>query len=180
MATFTITGSNDILTGTSGDDVFNLPDLGFFGSLPIGFSIFGGTISGGDGIDTLRLLESSNANAAFADGPTTIYYLAPSLSLSSIERIQFASTAGQVLSTLTPYGAFGCGIPATIELVGGAGRDHFVLLASGPGSYVMPNFNLTNWQGNGGIFNRGDSVVLLAEDGFDPFDMGLPFGTHAD
>ena len=168
MAIFTVNSYTDALTGTSGNDTFYLPDLGLFGSSPVGLSFFTGSISGGTGFDTLRLLQSTNPITGFPDGPTTIHFLFSPL--TSVERIEFASTPGHVLSAAIAYDAFNSAIPSTTRFVGGAGRDKMVIQAFGAGDYVMPDLNLSRFSSGGGVFDRGDYVALIA---YDPGDHVL-------
>ncbi len=128
-------------TGTPGDD-----DL--FDNLVFAAD----TYDGGAGTDTLHLQVASDAllGPAGLSSPYSLYSttggVAPLLvsSLTSIERLEFDSTAGTSISA----GIDGSGLAASglTELIGGAGTDTAVFLFSGASSITMPStLTLTNW-----------------------------------
>ena len=162
MADFQINTLNDSVTGTSGNDNFYLPDLGLGGPTTSGVSLFQGSIDGAGGTDTLHVLQSSTPITSLPDGPTTIHLLYGSI--TSVEKIQFASTAGHNLGVIVPYTQFDTTIGSNTQLIGGAGRDQLLLQAFATGTYTMPSLNLSGWSSGGGAYNRGDTVGLFAYD----------------
>ncbi|MCW1430171.1 beta strand repeat-containing protein [Novosphingobium sp. JCM 18896] len=166
------TPGDDILNGTSGNDVIN----GLAGKDTINGGGGQDQIDGGAGNDTIVLDTAGVAGSSFNGGAdmdtlelhniagvtpvgttlfpagiaTTSYNLIGSVTLTSIERVDFASQASTGLNLLLGYGGqtlfnnqavpfpnqVGGGLSATAELVGGAGTDVLQLVASGVASGV--------------------------------------------
>lgn len=140
-------GGVDMLFGDDGNDVLILD-----GTAP-----FGGTFDGGTGTDTLLLRPGMNA---VLGGASTDFFGitgAPGTGLISIEKVQFDSTAGYGLTFIAGT------TPGFNEVIGGAGVDTLVVVAIGAGSFTMPNFTLTNW--NGGIVPGEDALVFAVATG---------------
>ncbi|MFM5950778.1 MAG: beta strand repeat-containing protein, partial [Novosphingobium sp.] len=140
-------GGVDKLYGDDGNDVLILD----------GAAAIGGTFDGGTGTDTLLLRPGSTA---ISGGPNTQFFAlptAPGTGLISIEKLQFDSSAGYGLTLIANS------TPGFNEVIGGAGLDVLVLVAIGAGSFTMPNFTLTNW--NGGILPSQDALVFTVANG---------------
>ncbi|MHA3790080.1 Ig-like domain-containing protein [Rhizorhabdus wittichii] len=174
---FNIDGSNqgDVLTGTAdedeiegndGDDTLNggagQDELeGGAGNdvLIVADSVVAGEIfNGGDGIDTL-LVRTSSGNVT--NGPAgTIYQtgLIGTATLTSIEKLAFGSTAEQNQSIIVGLGQ----LPGNATLVGGAGNDALIVVASGGGTFTLPGFARENWNSSTDTTAPGDTVTLVA------------------
>src|SRR5690606_2236772 len=113
---------NDTLEGGTGDDLLIVADTPENGE---GFD-------GGSGADTLRIDRS----AAYLDDGARIAVLAGSV-FSSLERVAFGSGAGDQFRVIIGSYEVGSGISPTAELVGGAGDDGLLVLATTPGSYTL-------------------------------------------
>lgn len=152
MADIAITSNTGTFTGSAEDDLFTWTPAS-------AFNLFTGTIDGGDGVDTVRL-NSSIAPGASPFGLSTQFIIAPSAGgFVSIERIEYASLAGQwlLLAAVAQDDYTG-------TLIGGVGRDGLVLEASGQSVATMPNLQFTNWGPSTGTAGLGDYVLLQALD----------------
>ncbi|MEO0032763.1 MAG: hypothetical protein RIS94_2521, partial [Pseudomonadota bacterium] len=163
-------GGTDTLNGLGGDDTFVLDTTDQNAT----------AYNGGSGIDTLALYPTiTPAPSQFRYGPISQYALYGN-TLSSIERIEFHSTAEQGLSTLIFYGGYGTyalsnqlspgDLSPSLELVGGDGMDTFALLAVGSGTYNLPgSITRTNWTDptHGWLPQTGDAVAFV---GLGPFN----------
>jgi Ca2+-binding RTX toxin-like protein len=125
----------DRLLGGEGDDLL----------IQSGAAANGEIYNGGGGVDTLRLLGTAT--------PTTISFIAGS-TLSNLERLEFGSLSGSTLTAqMTPFQAQ-TGFVGAREIIGGAGLDRLLIVATASGNYVIPSFTYTNW--------AADDVVILA------------------
>ena len=105
---------------------------------------------GGDGFDTIRVSDIVNGQQLFNFGLATI---------SSIERIQFASNVG---ISIVGFGAgqIGAGFSPFTEVVGSNGINLVSVVAVNPSSFSLENWSFTNWSG-------GDAVLLDGSSGND-------------
>src|SRR5207253_1316818 len=83
------------------------------------------------------------------------------VTLSSIERVEFGSVSGSSLSVALSMAQIGAGLSATAELVGGAGNDVLTIFATVAGAYTVPTFAYSIWTNADEAFEQGDTVVLL-------------------
>ncbi|MFM5883737.1 MAG: beta strand repeat-containing protein [Novosphingobium sp.] len=189
------TSGPDILNGTSGDDVIN--GLGGNDTIDGGDgndTIFGGAgvdnMSGGNGDDTFVEDTFSSAGETFNGGagtdtielrvlagvptpfPSAVGLLSPhgftSATLTSIERLVYASTAGNTVQGVLNYSTWSAS--GLTQIVGGAGRDLLSLtVGTAAGTYTMPSLPLSGW----------DSVPLNAWEGGDFVSLAsaAPAGT---
>jgi Ca2+-binding RTX toxin-like protein len=158
MAEIIGTSDGDILDGTIGDDTITA--LAGNDTITPG----GGqdTIDGGDGIDTVRLIALPDP-LIVAGGPLTLYDFYAPQSLVSVERLEFASQAGEIVEAIFSPGVLGSS--GLVELVGGAGTDDAVFLVDQPGTYTMPALTLSGWDPaplNAWEGLASDALVLLA------------------
>jgi len=140
---------NDTLNGGAGTDTLS----GGAGNdllVQAGATTGAEQYDGGDGIDTLRVSNSVAIDTP--DGPFYDVILAGN-TLSSIEKIEFASVANTSFRTV-----IGAGQQSGLGLVGGAGTDLLVVLTGGAGSYQLANYTLTNW-------SVSDAVILIGGPG---------------
>jgi Ca2+-binding RTX toxin-like protein len=152
MATHDGTDGNDVLNGDSGDDILNggdgndtldggggtdalNGDAGDDILVQVGSPVGTESFDGGAGTDTIRFNPSPFPTSF---GPLTVVSL-ETANLSSIERLEFGSTAGSAMQAFLPWAKLGSGLASNAELVGGAGQDTLVLLASGGGDFTIPN-----------------------------------------
>ena len=152
-------GGADRLFGEGGNDTLILDGL----VAPIGPGGVIAAYDGGSGFDTLEL-RPAGINFPSANGLSTGYVLT-NVQISGIERVVFASTAQNgILFALLAEAVPSSGIT---QLVGGAGPDTFVTLAtntSGNTNFTMPAFTLTNWTSLAEPYRTagGDTLVLNA------------------
>lgn len=150
----TIYGStgNDTLNGEDGDDTF-VEDQ---------FSGQTDTFNGGNGFDTIEL-RAVPTPLVSAFGSLSPHSLAGTVTMTSIERIVFASSAGQVVQATLGYSTWASS--GITQIIGGAGRDFITVGAiTTAGTYTMPNLPLSGWDGiptNAWEF-AGDFVALAA------------------
>jgi serralysin len=153
----TYTGSSAAaLTGNSGNNSL----MGGSGADTLNGGGGADTLNGGNGNDTLVRSGDTTSGMLFNGGSGTdtlsisntvlsgtIYNtILANASVSSIERIIFDSvTTNTVFQIAVLAGQIGPGIAFGTELVGGAGLDNFVVIASSPDTYRLPSFTLTNW-----------------------------------
>ncbi len=163
------TSGDDVLTGTADPDVIN--GLGGNDTIDGGGGndiINGGTgndqLSGGDGDDTFIEDQFAGQTDTFNGGagfdtielravPTPIvtnlgvispHTLSGASTLTSIERLVFASNAGQTVQASVSYSLLGS--TGLTQLVGGAGRDFLSFsIGTAGGTFTMPVLTLTNW-----------------------------------
>lgn len=154
----------DSLTGGDGDDLFiqdrTQPQFG-----P------GDTIGGGAGTDTIEV------RAVPSPAPTAVGLLSPhvfysanqqtggvgtSSTITSVERLDFASNAGQFLQSQFSFAQFTAAGISTVE--GGAGRDIVIFVAQTGGSFATPTLTLQNWDAPAlnAWQNTGDAISLVA------------------
>ena len=120
------------------------------------------TFDGGAGADTLQISGVTQTGTNPAGLPVYGVGLGGA-TLSNLEKLTFASTAGSVLQvSMNPVQL--AGLSATPELVGGAGVDNLVVTAIGGGSFSLPNFTLTNWTTITDGSAPGDTVTLVGVD----------------
>jgi Ca2+-binding RTX toxin-like protein len=141
---------NDTLNGEDGDDTFVENE----------FTSPTEVFNGGSGIDTVEL-RVAPAPLLTAFGSLTPHTLSSATSLVSIERLVFASTAGQVVQASVSYDY----LTATPfqQIVGGAGRDFLtVSLGTATGTFTMPTLALSGWDAlpTNAWEHTGDIVVL--------------------
>ena len=188
------TSGNDVLTGTVDPDVIN--GLGGNDTIDGGGGndiINGGTgidqLSGGDGDDIFiedqitGSTETFNGGAGFDTielravpspivtslGMLSPHTLSGASSLTSIERLLFASNAGETVQASVSYNLLGS--TGLTELVGGAGRDFLTFgIGTAGGTFTMPVLTLTNWSSApANAWTGGTDFVVLAS--------GAPVGT---
>lgn len=162
-ATLTGNDANNNLTGGSGNDTLTgglgLDTLNGGNGNDIlvrsGDTTSGMQFNGGSGTDTLSISNTILSG--------TIYNtILANASVSSIERILFNSvTTNTVFQIAVLDNQVGPGIAFGAELVGGAGLDHFVVIAPSPGTYRLASFTLTSWT-TGSTATTSDVVRLDA------------------
>jgi len=160
-------GGNDTLNGDSGNDTLDGGagvdqlfagdgnDTLIIANTPTSGEIF----DGGNDTDTLLVQPTAGVLLNLAAGPTTAVGLGP-VTLTSIERLQFGSTAGSGLFASLPVALLASS--GITELVGGDGRDSLNIIAATPGNYTIPTLTLTNWNASSDPLNPGDIVALVA------------------
>jgi Ca2+-binding RTX toxin-like protein len=151
---------NDTLDGGTGDDILdgNLGTDRLLGNdgndvLYQSGALTGAEIlNGGAGVDTLR---------AVSTGAATLINFALGSTLTSIERLQFDSSAG-AMQVVVPWGQVGPGLSSTAEVIGGSQADTLTLAVGVGGDYTIPNFTYTNWTPPvlDGSMASGDIVIL--------------------
>ncbi|WP_443028911.1 calcium-binding protein, partial [Sphingomonas sp. Root720] len=138
----------DELYGEAGDDVLVVADQ----------TANGQVFDGGDGIDTLLVRTSSGT---VVNGPAgTVFQtgLIGTTTLTSIEKLAFDSAAGESQSVIVGLGQ----LSGTATLVGSAGNDALIAVASGGGSFTLPGFTRENWNSSTDTTAPGDTVTLVA------------------
>ncbi|WP_162248198.1 MULTISPECIES: beta strand repeat-containing protein, partial [unclassified Sphingomonas] len=138
----------DELEGGAGDDVLIAADT----------IVAGEIFDGGDGIDTLLVRTSSGT---VANGPAgTVFQtgLIGTTTLTSIEKLAFDSAAGESQSVIVGLGQ----LSGTATIVGSAGNDALIAVASGGGSFTLPGFTRENWNSSTDTTAPGDTVTLVA------------------
>lgn len=168
MPTFTGTTGSDTLTGTvdadtlisnGGNDTITAGD-GDDTVIVVSQVTAYGTLSGGNGIDTLQIdraltpVIAQNGGGSYALNLAVLNNVTQTF-LTSFERISFNSQVGDQMNVQLAYGGnggaanqVGTGLSATAELVGGAGVDSLFLLynsANLPGTVTAPTFTYSNW-----------------------------------
>jgi Ca2+-binding RTX toxin-like protein len=141
---------NDTLNGEGGDDTFVEDEL------TSALDIF----NGGDGTDTIEL-RAALVPVVTSFGSTTFHSLSSATSMSSIERLVFASQPGQLVQATFSYANWAAS--GLTQIIGGAGRD-FITIGIGPaaGTYDMPSLPITGWDpiSTNAWEHGGDFVVL--------------------
>jgi Ca2+-binding RTX toxin-like protein len=124
---------NDTLNGEDGDDTF-VED-----SVTSSLDVF----NGGAGFDTIELRAVPNPIVTTV-GVLSPHALSAASSMVSIERLVFASQAGQVIQGTISYANWAAS--GLTQIVGGAGRD-FLTVSIGPaaGNYTMPGLPISGW-----------------------------------
>lgn len=141
-------GGADQLYGGDGDDRLILDEL----------IAGGGIYDGGAGSDTLELRAAAH-NLVTAAGGTSSYGLTgPAANMVGIETIQFGSDSETAVLASLLYGNVAA--MGLTTLVGGAGLDSFLVIATAGGSYSMPDLALVNWSPASGIGSPGDALIL--------------------
>jgi Ca2+-binding RTX toxin-like protein len=186
-----ITGTtgNDIIDGTSGaDEIFGLAGNDTINGLEGNDTIYGGlgndTLNGGDGddlfvedeattaadffnggagIDTIELRVIPNPVIAIA-GPTSVHAMPLLNSLTSIERLVFASQPGSTIQGVVMVDAVpGSGLT---EVVAGAGRDFMAFITGqAGGTFTVPTLTYTGFAVpsiNSWESTFSDSIILVA------------------
>jgi Ca2+-binding RTX toxin-like protein len=145
----------DILNGGNGDDTF-IEDQ------PTSSTE---TFNGGAGFDTVELRAIPSPIVTLF-GLLSPHTLSGASSLTSIERLVFASQPGQVVQASLLYS--GWAAAGITQIVGGAGRD-YVSIVTGPtaGTYTMPSLPLSGWDGlaTNAWEWTGDFVILSGGQG---------------
>lgn len=175
--TIRFSGGTDVIRGGEGDDRVIIDSQPGPGS----------EFDGGAGTDTLAVRDFPQkmfvSSTMFPQGIQTVSgsLLRLHVTLSSFERVEFASTAGTVTSIALDFGnnigstgnpnyvsQIGSGISATAEIVGGDGFDALNLIASHtydmpPGGYVLnaPSFTYTNWSTPTRAYLPGDRINIV-------------------
>ena len=143
------TSDNDTITGTGGDDVI-YPKGGLDtvaagdGDDQIVIDVqpaYGSVFDGGAGFDTL-VLRSQPGYVSNAGNNTWGYLLTYPTQVNNIEAVRFASDPGSQLYTAFMSYVIDGGLKTVI---GGAGGDILLDVVFTPGTYLMPDFVLSNW-----------------------------------
>lgn len=151
MTDYVISSPSTAQNGTIGDDLFTyIPGTSFVNHTA--------KLDGLGGTDTLRLLPSSAADPTPLGALTEVAF-APG-ALTGFERIEYASSAGQWTLINIDFTEIVDGT----TLIGSDGREGLILLASAPGTYMMPDLQLTNWGTNISDPLFSDYVHLLVMD----------------
>ncbi|MFM5948502.1 MAG: beta strand repeat-containing protein [Novosphingobium sp.] len=165
------TGDADLILTNGGNDTTNAGD-GDDTIVVVSQVTPYGTINGGNGIDTLRIDRAVSPLIANSANGVDIVSISSfqSATISSIERIQFNSAAGEIHSATFNFGGnsgspnqFGAGISLNAELVGGAGVDVLSLRfnnAGLPATVTLPAFTYTNWSTPVRPYFAGDRVAI--------------------
>ena len=129
---------NDSIFGGLGDDVL----------IQVGGSGGPAIYDGGGGTDTLRAVGVTTAGTDVNGLPIDSVGVI-GLTVTSIERLEMASTAGRGLAFTIDISQIGAGkIDPSAVLVGGLGKDVLVvvtpLTATTGGTFSLPNFTLSN------------------------------------
>ena len=141
---------NDALSGGNGDDTFIEDE----------FSSPTDTFNGGAGTDTIELRAVATPIVT-SFGLMSPHSLANAGTMTSIERLVFASQPGQLVQASIAYATWASS--GITQIVGGAGRDFLsVVVGAAAGTYTMPTLPLSGW---GGVPTNawewtGDIVVL--------------------
>ncbi|PKB19447.1 Ca2+-binding RTX toxin-like protein [Novosphingobium kunmingense] len=189
MAVITGTSVVDVLNGTAdADTIYGLAGNDTIDGGDGDDFIYGGLgvdmLSGGNGEDTFVEDQPTSAGETFNGGAgfdtielrtipgpvvTSFGLLSPhglsASTLSSIERLVFASQAGQAMQSsllLSNWASIGL-----TQIVGGAGRD-FLTMSTGTSSgvYEMPDLPLVGWDAvPANAWDGGDFVVLSSSAG---------------
>ncbi len=153
-------GGNDIINGGTGNDQLSGGD-GDDTFIEDQFAGQTDTFNGGAGFDTIELRAVPTPIVANL-GVLSPHTLSGASTLTSIERLVFASNAGQTVQASVSYSLLGS--TGLTELVGGAGRDFlsFSIGAAG-GTFTMPVLTLTNWDSApANAWTGGTDFVVLA------------------
>jgi len=127
---------NDSIYGGAGDDVL-IQVGGQFGNSSV--------YDGGADVDTLRAIGVANGQLG-ANGQPIYFAGVAGSTVTSIERLEFASTIGQNLVFQIDRGQIGAGkIDPNAVVVGGAGVDILRVSVFGPNTYTLPALTLSNW-----------------------------------
>ncbi|MFO1259564.1 MAG: hypothetical protein U1E68_00575 [Sphingomonadaceae bacterium] len=140
-----------VFPGTNGDDIF-----------VISAATSGDQYNGGTGNDTVQLAQPPLI-LTNPFGSLWSYSFA-GVTFSSIEKLDYSQTAGQTNSLITFTNQYGSGFANNLQLIGGAGADKLLVVATAAGSYTMPTFAKTNWTTDTsitGLMNTSDMVVLF-------------------
>lgn len=140
-----------VFPGTSGDDVFVI-------SAPVS----GDQYNGGTGNDSVQLAQPPLI-LTNPFGSLWSYSFA-GLTFSSIEKLDYSLAAGQTNSLTTFTNQYGSGFVNNLQLLGSAGADKLIIVATTAGTYTMPTFTKTNWTTDtsiAGLMNTTDLVVLF-------------------
>jgi Ca2+-binding RTX toxin-like protein len=168
-ATLTGDANDNVLTGGSGNDTLigggGIDTLHGGGGndrlVQSGPVNPGQLFDGGAGIDTLAVSNSTLGDTPSGPAYQTALFQA---GLNSIEQVEFDSTAGpNPFEILVGVNQIGAGISPSATLIGGAGRDGFVVVAPTGGEYFLPSFSLSNWTTTADPMTS-DLVVLTAVD----------------
>ena len=169
-------GGNDTIDGGGGNDIINggtgIDQLsgGDGDDIFIEDQITGSTetFNGGAGFDTIEL-RAVPSPIVSSLGMLSPHTLSGASSLTSIERLLFASNAGETVQASVSYNLLGS--TGLTELVGGAGRDFLTFsIGTAGGTFSMPVLTLTNWSSApANAWTGGTDFVVLAS--------GAPVGT---
>ena len=165
--------SNDVLDGGPGFD--KLFGDGDNDTLKVDDPLVAGEVlDGGAGTDKLVVAPGAGiaVTTILGSGHQVQLFNA---TLSSIEQLEFDSEAANVLTATIVASQLGAGLSSTAELIGGEGIDQLVVVASLPGTYTVPTFVKTNWNGATEQFAPGDSVILVGV-GFGNFTLNASAG----
>jgi Ca2+-binding RTX toxin-like protein len=143
----TLTGGDgaDMVDGGSGDDILVINSIS---------SLAGDTFAGGSGTDTIRIFSNVSGLQEFLLSDAT---------LSSIERIEFASALVGPQYVYVNASQFGAGLSTSLQLAGSALDDLFTIFMSTAGSVSVNSFSFVNWGVNDLIIiggSNGDDTII--------------------